>query len=42
MELVWEIGYSVVEKRITRDEVYIVDEAFFSGTVICLRYQLSD
>jgi len=25
-------GYSVVEKRITRDEVYICDEAFFTGT----------
>jgi len=25
-------GYSVVEKRITRDEVYIADEAFFTGT----------
>lgn len=25
-------GYDVVEKRITRDEVYIADEAFFTGT----------
>ncbi|NVK30534.1 MAG: branched-chain amino acid transaminase [Gammaproteobacteria bacterium] len=25
-------GYKVVEKRITRDEVYIADEAFFTGT----------
>jgi branched-chain amino acid aminotransferase len=25
-------GYRVVEKRITRDEVYIADEAFFTGT----------
>lgn len=25
-------GYEVVEKRITRDEVYIADEAFFTGT----------
>ncbi len=25
-------NYEVVEKRITRDEVYIADEAFFSGT----------
>lgn len=25
-------GYKVVEKRITRDEVYICDEAFFTGT----------
>ncbi len=27
-----EIGAEVVEKRITRDEVYIADEAFFTGT----------
>jgi branched-chain amino acid aminotransferase len=27
-----EIGVDVVEKRITRDEVYIADEAFFTGT----------
>jgi branched-chain amino acid aminotransferase len=27
-----EIGVPVVEKRITRDEVYIADEAFFTGT----------
>ncbi len=27
-----ELGYKLVEKRITRDEVYIADEAFFSGT----------
>ena len=27
-----ELGYQVVEKRITRDEVYISDEAFFTGT----------
>src|SRR6478735_5250119 len=27
-----EIGCEVVEKRITRDEVYIADEAFFTGT----------
>jgi branched-chain amino acid aminotransferase len=25
-------GYDVVEKRITRDEIYIADEAFFTGT----------
>lgn len=25
-------GYQVVEKRITRDEVYVCDEAFFTGT----------
>jgi branched-chain amino acid aminotransferase len=27
-----EAGYTVIEKRITRDEVYIADEAFFTGT----------
>jgi branched-chain amino acid aminotransferase len=27
-----EFGYEVVEKRITRDEIYIADEAFFTGT----------
>lgn len=27
-----EIGVPLVEKRITRDEVYIADEAFFTGT----------
>ena len=27
-----EAGLKVVERRITRDEVYICDEAFFTGT----------
>ncbi|MDG2047626.1 MAG: branched-chain amino acid transaminase [Halioglobus sp.] len=27
-----EMGYQVCEKRITRDEVYVADEAFFTGT----------
>jgi branched-chain amino acid aminotransferase len=27
-----ELGMRLVEKRITRDEVYIADEAFFTGT----------
>ena len=27
-----DLGINVVQKRITRDEVYIADEAFFSGT----------
>jgi len=27
-----DLNYDLVEKRITRDEVYIADEAFFSGT----------
>ncbi len=30
--LAQEIGYTIEEKRITRDEVYIADEAFFTGT----------
>lgn len=32
MQLAEEAGMPVVEKRITRDEVYIADEAFFTGT----------
>ena len=32
MALANDLGYEVIEKRITRDEVYIADEAFFSGT----------
>ena len=32
MTLCDELGLKVVEKRITRDEVYIADEAFFTGT----------
>ena len=31
-KLAAEIGVAVREKRITRDEVYIADEAFFTGT----------
>jgi len=27
-----ELGIPIVERRITRDEVYIADEAFFTGT----------
>ncbi|WP_287030830.1 branched-chain amino acid transaminase [Pseudomonas sp. UBA6310] len=27
-----ELGLEIIEKRITRDEVYIADEAFFTGT----------
>lgn len=27
-----DLGYTIVEKPITRDEVYICDEAFFTGT----------
>jgi len=32
LSLADELGIRVVEKRITRDEVYIADEAFFTGT----------
>ena len=31
-ELAAELGYSIEERRITRDEVYVADEAFFTGT----------
>jgi len=30
--LAQEMGYTVVSKRLTRDDLYIADEAFFSGT----------
>ncbi len=32
MQFAADLGYEVREKRITRDEVYIADEAFFTGT----------
>jgi branched-chain amino acid aminotransferase len=32
MTIAAELGLRVVEKRITRDEVYVADEAFFTGT----------
>ncbi len=32
IQLAKEAGLQVIEKRITRDEVYIADEAFFTGT----------
>jgi len=32
MTLAEDIGLKVVEKQITRDEVYVADEAFFTGT----------
>ena len=32
IQLAGEMGIEVVEKRITRDEVYCADEAFFTGT----------
>ena len=30
--LATELGYKVVAKRLTRDDIYIADEAFFTGT----------
>ena len=32
IELARDLGYTVVTKRLTRDDVYIADEAFFTGT----------
>jgi branched-chain amino acid aminotransferase len=32
IQLAGELGIPVIEKRITRDEVYTADEAFFTGT----------
>ena len=32
IQLIDEVGLELEEKRITRDEVYIADEAFFTGT----------
>jgi branched-chain amino acid aminotransferase len=32
MTLAQEQGLEIREKRITRDEVYVADEAFFTGT----------
>ena len=32
LELAGELGIPVIEKRITRDEIYCADEAFFTGT----------
>jgi branched-chain amino acid aminotransferase len=32
IQLAGELGYEVISKRLTRDDVYIADEAFFSGT----------
>ncbi|WP_432452957.1 MULTISPECIES: branched-chain amino acid transaminase [unclassified Agarivorans] len=32
IQIAQSYGYQVIEKRITRDEVYIADEAFFTGT----------
>ncbi len=32
VQLIAELGLEVEEKRITRDEIYVADEAFFTGT----------
>lgn len=32
IQLARGLGYEVIERRITRDELYIADEAFFTGT----------
>ena len=32
MQFAGELGVPVIERRITRDEVYVADEAFFTGT----------
>ena len=32
MKLAHDMGYTVRERRITRDELYVCDEAFFTGT----------
>ena len=32
LTLAKELGYEVISKRMTRDDLYIADEAFFSGT----------
>ena len=32
MTIANEHGYEVIEKRISRDEVYVADEAFFTGS----------
>ena len=32
LTLARECGYEVIEKRITRDEIYVCDEAFFTGS----------
>ena len=32
IELAAELGYPIISKRLTRDDIYIADEAFFTGT----------
>jgi branched-chain amino acid aminotransferase len=32
IQIARDLGYDLVEERFTRDELYTVDEAFFTGT----------
>ncbi len=32
IEIAWDLGIEVAEERFTRDELYMADEAFFTGT----------
>ncbi len=34
VQLAEDLGYEVIERRFTRDELYIADEAFFTGTAV--------
>ncbi len=34
IDLAQDLGYEVVRRRITREEIYIADEAFFTGTAV--------
>lgn len=34
VDLARDLGYEVVRRRITREEIYIADEAFFTGTAV--------
>lgn len=34
IDLATDLGYEVVRRRITREEIYIADEAFFTGTAV--------
>ncbi len=34
IDLAEDLGYTVIRRRLTREEVYIADEAFFTGTAV--------
>ena len=34
MKIAADLGYEILEKQITRDELYTADELFFSGTAV--------